>query len=300
MNIKLYEDIASLEVDIKEKEDFNNRLQKQRNDLENEVKYLKEKVELKNEDIIKMESVANKEMEVRNDVFKALENENVELKLFLESEVRKMDEMESEGKKQLLKNGMKEKELIDEIKILEEEVENLQEINKSKEAALKQIEEEKNNLDNEIEVLKGEIKVETSKNTEMFGVGTVKSLKDELEDFSKCDNLLTAFECRTCSNEFPSKLDLRNHIKSVHVNEEKLKLRNLDKSVENKTENLVASINVLVRQEMSKLKEPCTCHRFCNINHMKHNWTKICSTDIVTRFGEIKNGGRESGEVHCV
>ena len=57
--------------------------------------------------------------------------------------------MESEGKKQLLKNAMKEKELIDEIRILEEEVENLQEINKSKEAALKQIEEEKNILDNE-------------------------------------------------------------------------------------------------------------------------------------------------------
>ena len=70
MNIKLYEDIATLEVDIKEKEDFNNRLRKQRNDLENEVKHLKEKVELINEDIIKMESVGNKEKEVRNYVFK--------------------------------------------------------------------------------------------------------------------------------------------------------------------------------------------------------------------------------------
>ena len=42
MNSKLYEDIADLEVDIKEKEDFTNKLRKQRNSLENEVKHLNE------------------------------------------------------------------------------------------------------------------------------------------------------------------------------------------------------------------------------------------------------------------
>ena len=48
MNSKLYEDIDDLEVDIKEKEDFTNKLRKQRNSLENEVKHLNEKVEKKN------------------------------------------------------------------------------------------------------------------------------------------------------------------------------------------------------------------------------------------------------------
>ena len=51
----------------------------------------------------------------------------------------------------------------------------------------------------------------------MFEVGTFKSLKDELEDVPIGDILLTAFECKTCGNVFPSKLDLRQHTEDTHI-----------------------------------------------------------------------------------
>ena len=53
LNMKLYDDVADLETDMKEKDDFVNRLVKKRNDLEIEVKFLMEKVALKNEDILR-------------------------------------------------------------------------------------------------------------------------------------------------------------------------------------------------------------------------------------------------------
>ena len=54
MNMKLYDDVADLETDIKEKDDFLNRLTKKRNDLENEVKHLIETTELQNEENVKI------------------------------------------------------------------------------------------------------------------------------------------------------------------------------------------------------------------------------------------------------
>ena len=54
MNMKLYDDIADLETDIKEKDDFVNKIRKKRNDLENEVKFLMEKVEVKNENTVRI------------------------------------------------------------------------------------------------------------------------------------------------------------------------------------------------------------------------------------------------------
>ena len=77
-NSKLYDDIADLEVDIKEKENVTNKLRKQGNDNESEVKHLNEKVERKNEDILQMDFLLSKQKE--SGIIKSLEFENDDLK----------------------------------------------------------------------------------------------------------------------------------------------------------------------------------------------------------------------------
>ena len=298
MNSKLYDDIAALEFDIKEKDDFINRLRKQRNDLENEVKHLIEKVDIQNEDIIRMEFTSNKQKEVANNAIKALEYENEELMLNLQTENRRTEELEHEKKSKQLEERNKEKEIMTEIKVLEEEVNKLQESNATKEEALRQIEEDNKVLQDEMKVLKDKKNIVTP--DEIVEFGTVKSLKDELEDCPINDMLLTVFQCTTCGKEFPSKTDLKHHMEGVHVHEARLKLEQLQKTVENQMVNLGAIINGLLKQEISELKEPCTCKKYCNINHLKHNWKKMVSSEIIEKFVEIKNRGRENGEAYCI
>ena len=80
LNSKLYDDIYSLDDDIKEKEFFVQKVIKQRNDLQNEVKFVCEKLEVKNEDLIKMDFSLEKQNELSQDVIKGLMDENKRLK----------------------------------------------------------------------------------------------------------------------------------------------------------------------------------------------------------------------------
>ena len=64
---------------IKEKEDFTNKLRKQRNSLENEVKHLNTNIEQKNEDILHIEFSLSKQKEISGDKVKAIGFENDDL-----------------------------------------------------------------------------------------------------------------------------------------------------------------------------------------------------------------------------
>ena len=300
MNSKLYEDIADLEVDIKEKEDFTNKLRKQRNSLENEVNHLNENIEKKNEDILQMEFSFTKQKEISSDMVKAIGLENDDLKEQLDAAHTRIETLEEDMKSKVIKEISMEREIMAEIKSLEEEVKNLQEINKMKEEALKVIEEEKKGLDDEIQLLQFVTKVDTPRKGETNEAGTVKSLKDELEDCPRDENLLTVFQCKVCDEDFSTKANLKKHMKDVHISDASLKLEKIQKTVANQTQKLAATINDLMKQEISKLKEPCSCKRFCNISHLKHNWKKHFSTDFMASFGEIKNGGGEDGEVYSI
>ena len=130
MNIKLYEDIATLEVDIKEKEDFTNKLRKQRNSLENEVKNLNTNIEKKNEDILQMEFYLSNQKEIIRFMIKAIGFEKGDLKEKLDAANIIIGTLEKDMKNKVIKEISMEKEMMAEIKSLEEGVKNLQEMNK--------------------------------------------------------------------------------------------------------------------------------------------------------------------------
>ena len=98
LNSKLYSENYELEYDIKEKDDFIERLKKKRNDLENKVKHLLEKVEVKNEDLMRVDFMLQKQKEVSIDVIKTLEEHNEGLKTELNVEKMKVEALVIEMK----------------------------------------------------------------------------------------------------------------------------------------------------------------------------------------------------------
>ena len=150
-NSNLYSEIDDLESDVKEKDDFANKLAKKRNELENEVKHLSEKIKAKNEDILKMDVVLNKQKVVSCNVVKALENKNPGLRDELESENMKIKSLGSDKKDSIEIKALNDKLLkaVIEMKELKEKILrgnlsacNLEEQLKAKEASLKDLEDE--------------------------------------------------------------------------------------------------------------------------------------------------------------
>ena len=118
-NIKLCEDIADLEIDIKEKEDFTNKLRKQRNSLENEVKHLNTNIEKKNEDILHMEFYLSKQKEISKFMIKAIGFEKGDLKEKLDAANIIIGTLKKDMKNKVIKEITMEKEMIAEMKSLE-------------------------------------------------------------------------------------------------------------------------------------------------------------------------------------
>ena len=71
----LYKEMEEMEKEFKDKEEYIDHLRKKRSDLEKEVRFLKDKVERKNEDLVKAD---NDVMEAK---FKVVEQEEIITKL---------------------------------------------------------------------------------------------------------------------------------------------------------------------------------------------------------------------------
>ena len=300
-NSKLYDDIADIEDDIKEKDNFSEKLRKQRNDLEIEVKHLLDKVERKNEDILRIESTANKKEDNSNDIIKALEHENEDLKEQLKIVIGKLRVLENEKNCETLKARTKEQEMLAEVQCLEEEIQQLQEENDEKDAIMKQIEEEKKVLNDKVHLLEAENEMDLAAEDHNDDIPTFKTLEEELEEACKeGEILLKTFSCKECDVALSNKNDLKKHMKEVHIQEARMRLFFLQKNVTNQTNILATSLNELMKKKNSETKQPCICKRFCHISHAKHNWNKLASHQIIESFGEIKSWESENGEAYCI
>ena len=124
------------------------------------------------------------------------------------------------------------------------------------------------------------------------------SLADELNLCGVIHSDIEKFDCNFCGEKFVEKSHVKNHIKNVHVKDEKFKLMELEKQVSSQMLVLTNSINKIMLREISHKDKPCTCQRgrsriFCNINHQKHNWVKSDSQEIIEKLKDIKNSVNE-------
>ena len=80
LNMTSFDEIAQLESDIRDKEAFINRLKKERSDIKKDVKFLNEKIEIMNNDILRMHLESENDIKTAKDYIKTLEEENMYLK----------------------------------------------------------------------------------------------------------------------------------------------------------------------------------------------------------------------------
>ena len=139
------------------------------------------------------------------------------------------------------------------------------------------MEEEKKSLHDEIDLLMVGKSDNVTIKENIIGTSTSKFFQDEPEACIGCDVPQRTFSCKDCDAKFSSKNALRKHwTNQMHL--------------------FAASIEILMKNEISETKEACYCRRFCNINHAKHNWKKPFSHDIITSFGKLKAMKSENRE----
>ena len=254
MNMKLFDDTVELEKDIKEKEDFENKMKRKRNDLAREIKFLLEKVEIKNEDIVKLSVVNEKLKENSAARIKTIEDENNDLKKELATLQRKIDLLETQSEN--------EQEMIKEIRKLKKEVGDIDIANHQKEEQIKNLTVENKELNAKIITLEADI-IDMKKETCIEENNSVSSLAEELNLCKIIHTDVTKFQCSSCDETFITRNDLKLHL-NAHVTQ----------------------IEENIKSQESR--KPCTCKRFCRINHAKHNWKNSKSSDILTKFETIK------------
>ena len=177
-----------------------------------------------------------------------------------------------------------------EVEELLEEIKEIKKINDEKEEQLFSLKNESDQLKVKLKEIEEEnldyaSKIAEVRKSEVDGLGvTAKSLEEELEE---CQ-LVGKFACKYCDERKGSRSDLKQHIKNVHTNDALLELANMEQKLFYQTQNFTSSVNVVMKREISRLKEPCVCKRFCVTNHLKHNWTRPAADDFVKRFSKIR------------
>ena len=220
MNMKLFDNTVELEKDIKEKEDFENKMKQKRNDLARKIKFLLEKVEIKNEDIVKLSVVNEKLKENSAAKIKTIEDENNDLKKELATLQRKIDLLETQSEN--------EQEMIKEIRKLKKEVGDIDIANHHKEEQIKNLTIENKELNAKIITLEADI-IDMKKETCIEENNSVSSLAEELNLCKIIHTDVTKFKSSSCDETFITRNDLKLHL-NAHVTqmEENIKSQTIE------------------------------------------------------------------------
>ena len=279
--------------DLKEKEAFIELSRKKRNDLGKEIKELKIK--------IKETEDAKDELEKLNEKQKKMLKEIVEKNYKYEKDALELKKNEENLVNEKEELGRKYKEMEIDIVILEKQVKNIEKLNGEKELLIidAKCEHEEliarlEDINEENDALKAKLdKFNSHENKE--SEFTSSSLEEELSCLSLEKEILPMFNCKNCEQSFSSRKNLRKHTVNVHMAEEKIKLLRIEDKVSEQTAKLATDLNKLISKECSENRSPCVCRHFCNINHLKHNWNKPASTNILKKFASLKIFARPSG-----
>lgn len=228
-NSKLYDDIGMLEEDVKDKDSFITKLTRERNKLQNDVKFATEKFDLKNIDISKLEENQKKQKETSQQFLRQIMDENAKLKQQLEA-MKNKEAAEEVNKLNIVKLQYKENDLKAEISKLEQEIEKLCVVHAEKEFLIEEIGFENKVLTERVLILEEEKRNIERENGENADEGfTAKSLEEEIASFGFRSQ--TLFECTYCSSKTPSKADLKKHVEETHLNQARIELAKVEKKV---------------------------------------------------------------------
>ena len=220
---KMENDIDDLEVEIRERCQFATKVSKQRDDSEKEMKFLIEKVELKNEDIIRLEFALEKQKETFQKKVKQMVEENSILERELESALKDMKENETKAPMTVVEE--EKGKMLKDINELVVDIDTLRLENNDKEVMLKEMSQENRVLHEEIkrlEELNENILNEKQDSLESES-SEVQSLEDELSRSEKSFIYSGCFECKVCEANFTSREILKLHMKS-HIKEMSIKM----------------------------------------------------------------------------
>ena len=126
LNMASFDEITQLESDIKDKEDFINKIKKERSDLKKDVKFLNDKIEMKNKDIMNIQKEFEDYVKTAKDSNRTFEEENEYLR-------KELVEIQNNWKIKINEEERKEKRMLDEVKSLVAEIDDLKRVNEKKE-----------------------------------------------------------------------------------------------------------------------------------------------------------------------
>ena len=126
LNMTSFDEINQLESDIRDKEDFINKIKKERSDLKKNVKFLNDKIEMKNKDIMKIQLEFEDYVKTAKDSNRTFEEENEYLR-------KELVEIQNNWKIKINEEERKEKRMLDEVKSLVAEIDDLKRVNEKKE-----------------------------------------------------------------------------------------------------------------------------------------------------------------------
>ena len=279
---RMQDDIDNLEDEVRERHEFATKVSMEKKTLENEIKFLIEKLDLKNEDIIRLEFNLEKQGALSQKVLKSLMKDKEALNEQLD--LANNEKVENETQYKIKANNEAEKDQMQtEINKLVEDITKLQVENKGKETLLKDLGGENEMLSEKIRNL--EEKIEEKLDIEKY---ETRSIENELSLCDKDFFTANSFECTECDAKFSSKDDLRKHIKMCHVSEMKLKLLKAERLFSDQRTNFATSLIKLQQQEAIKKQKPCLCRGFCRINHTKHHWKLSRCDKFFSKLQEMK------------
>ena len=265
---KLDDDRMELIIDLKERDDFAQKVVRERNKCQEEIRDLKEVIEMKTKENIEKDLIIEKEREISENLIKGLKDEN-------NATVKNIDQLENESE-QMQKEREELEKLFDEQK---EQIFRLKDFNlemekilEAKEETLRKVISEKESLDLKLELAKEknkELEEIIEKNSDIQADSLGKELGNVWENDESVE-----FDEKVESNndELQRKknilIEKANELK-VLIGEQKFKL----------TEDLFK-----LQEEEKEYRRFCQCRGFCRIFHNKHNWYRLRSKEIMVNL----------------
>ena len=295
LTTKMQDDLDNLEIEIKEKDHLTAKVLKEKSNLENEVKFLIEKLDLKNEDIIRIEFDLKKQKEVSQKLFRSIMDEKEQLKeeLVIANGQQKEDKV-------MIKTAKEEKEnMLADIRLLMDDSKKLNLENSKKVELLMELKEEKEMLNEKLNNLerKNEKVKDYESNDDL--IYDSKSLEEELSLSGNSINSPEGFECKECKEKFGCRDALNKHIKSNHMDAVHFKLSKLEKEIADQRLKIATSLIRLKQQELKTNLMPCVCKGFCSINHIIHSWKMSKSEELFSKYQSMYSYNQCDEQFSC-